>query len=338
MRKVLILAFMMVAMITIWSCCLSYGNGGSGKWFYWLKSGAYAMYTFSSEEIPEIPGWDTGGSGRYDLIQLRNGTSYSYENLTLTWTVLEVDGDRASVEYALMLLDVAKIHFSEGKIVTDALLGDVLFNMTVWVRLDTLDMYDQDNLYLGRWPFWIHATELNINIIMVHNLFQIDLFDGYGLHNITIGLIDLNDYANSENINNPESRGLDTPYGFFSMKRLISCCATMRQIVYDNQTVYVSQGMFPALYDKSSLVMLAYINIDYVDDVLIRIFREIRDGMYTTRPLIIQSTNIDFNPQEEQDEEPGQGDSDPLLIPALAIAISLSVGCVIYVWKKKGNI
>jgi hypothetical protein len=84
--------------------------------------------------------------------------------------------------------------------------------------------------------------------------------------------------------------------------------------------------------------MIAYTNIVYADDIFLHIFSEIRDGMYTTKPLIIRSTNIDFNPQEEQDEEPNQsGDSNPLLLPALAITACLSVGCVIYVWKKKSS-
>jgi hypothetical protein len=343
MRKVLILAFMMMAMITIWSCCLSSGNGGSGKWYYWLEPGAYAMYTFSDEEAPEIPGWDNGFSGRYNLVQLLNGTYYSYQNLTLTWTVLEVDDDRASVEYALVLLDLAKVHFSEGGPQVDVLLGDVLFSRTVWVKLDTLDMYDQDDLYLGRWPFWIRATELGTNITMVHNIFRennikVDSHYESGFYNITISLLDLNEYANSQNIVNPESKGLDTPYGFFSMNRLISWCATWKLTVIDNQTVYASQGGFPALYDKTSLVMMAYSHMIYVDDILLRIFTELRDGMFTNKPLVIRSTNIDFNPQEEQDEESGQGgDSNPFLLPALAVAACLSVGCVVYVWRKKSS-
>jgi hypothetical protein len=337
MKKRLILMFIIITMTILWSCRLYHSNGISEKWYYWLEPGTYAMYTFSNEEAPEIPGWETGYLGRYDLIQLRNGTSYSYENLTLSWTVLEVNDDKASVEYALRIYNASKFHFNGGTMVKDVLLGDFLFNMTVWVRLDTLDMYDQDDLYLGRWPFWIHATELGTNIIMVHNLVQYNLNGGYSLKNITIGLIDLNDYASSENIDNPESKGLDTPFGFFSMKRLISWSATWKKIFIDNQTVYATQGFFPALYDKSSLVMLAYTNIEYVDDVLLHIFSEIRDGIYTTRPLIIQSTNIDFNPQEEQDEEPNQGGNSDLLLPALAVAACLSVGCVIYVWRKKSS-
>jgi len=335
MKQKIFLTFMMIIMITIWSCDSCYGSDNSGKWFYWLESGAYVMYTFSSEEVPEIPGWDTGFSGRYNLIQLRNSTYYSFQNLTLTWIVLEVEEDKTSVEYALMLLNAAKIHFNEGKIVTDALLGDVLFSMTVWVRLDTLDMYDQNDSYLGRWPFWIHATELNTNITMVHDVYQESSIFGNGLNNITISLFDLNEYANSENIVNPESKGLDTPYGLFNMKRLISWCTSDKLTVLFNQTVYLSQGFFPALYDKTSLVMIAYSHMIYVDDVLLRIFPELRDGMFTNKPLIIRSTNIDFNPQEEQDEEPGQGGDSDLLLPALAVAACLSVGCVVYVWKKK---
>jgi len=334
--KKIILAIM-ITMTTIWSCGLSWGNGDSGKWYYWLEPGAYVTYTFSDEEIPEIPGWLTAFSGRYNLIQLLNGSSYSYENLTLTWSVLDVDGDWASVEYTLMLLNAAKIHFSEGSIVKDVALGDVLFSRTVWVRLDTLDMYDQDDLYLGRWPFWIHATELSANITMVHNVLQYSGEDGYVLNNITIGLIDLNDYANVVKIDNPELEGLDTPFGFFNMKRLISWGPIGKQIVTNNYTHYVDQGIFPALYDKSSLILLAYSYNIYIDDVLLQIFNEIRDGMYTSRQLIIQSTNIDFNPQEEQNEEPGQGGDSDLLLPALAVAACLSVGCVVYVWRKKSS-
>ncbi len=331
-----IFAFIIILMATIWSCRLGSGDVGSGKWYYWLEPGAYAMYTFSSEDAPEIPGWDTGFSGRDNLVQLLNGTYYSYQNLTLTWTVLEVDDDRASVEYALVLLDAAKVHFKGGGIVKDVLLGDVLFSMTVWVKLNTLEIYDQDDSYLGRWPFWIHATELGTNITMVHNVYQESSIFGNGLNSITISLFDLNDYASSENIVNPESKGLNTPYGFFSMNRLISWCATWKLMFLFNQTVYLSQGFFPALYDKTSLIMMAYTNMIYVDDVLLRIFPDLRDGIFTSKPLVIRSTNIDFNPKEEQNEEPSQGgDSNPFLIPALAIAACLSVGCVVYVWKKK---
>jgi len=336
MKKIILI--IMIMMITNWSCGLSWGNNDSGKWFYWLEPGAFVMYTFPTDEIPEIPGWLTASLGRYNLIQLLNETSYKFDNLTLTWSVLEVDDDRASVEYTLRLYNVTKVHFEKGFLKIDVLLGDVLFYMTVWVKLDTLDIYDQDDLYLGRWPFWVHATESNVSIDIVHNVLQYSGEDGYVLNNITIGLIDLSDYANVVKIDNPELEGLDTPFGFFNMKRLISWSPVGEQIVTNNHTHYTAQGIFPVLYDKSSLVMLAYSHSVYVDDVILRIFPEIRQGIFITKPLVIRSTNIDFNPQEEQDEEPYQGGgSDPLLLPALAVASCLSIGCVIYVWRKKSS-
>lgn len=301
-----------------------------------MESGAYATLTLSAEKLPDIPGAPGGGLGRYTGLRFPNETQIGFKNISLTWRVLEVREDEALVNYTIVLFDAYYAERYMGTLKFVSSIGDVqLLSTNVLVKMDTLDVYSENGIYIGRWPFWVHGHEVGSKIVMVHDVLASDpkaeFLNGSIVitHlNATVGLADLGDACQYYG-RDPGSEGFNTTFGFFSANRLIGCTLIMERV----DSAFVSAGPhFPAFYDKASLIMIVCNGGNYIDDVIRYVVGDIYLGIYLEKPLIIGDSNIDFKLKEPTNPEvPGLP-----FVTVVAVSVTIvAVGGALYVWKKK---
>jgi len=316
------LFFLLLLVVSMFSVVHSYAE--VGKWFYWMEPGVYVTLTLSNETLPNLSGW-SGLPERETSFQFPNGTLLGFYNISVKWKVLEVGGSEALVEYTIVLIDayIAERDY-RGRLQFVSSVGDVhLLSASVWVKMDTLEVYSENQTYVGRWPFWVHNYEVNSTIIMVHDVLRTTIINGssVGTHmDQKVGLLDLDSGGNPQ-------VGIDTPLGFFVADRLLGCNPTMERV----DSTWRGAGMFPALYDEVSLIMIAYEGA-YIDDVVRYVLGDIYRGIYLDKPLIISATNIDLNPQEKR-----KGFEFPLVLGIVIAATAVTAGGLLYVWKKKSR-
>lgn len=301
-----------------------------GKWFYWMESGAYATLTMSGKELPDVLSWSGKTGDPYTGLEFPNGTLVGFKNVSLTWKILEVDSDEALVEYILMLFDAYIAQRNLAKLVPVSLLGDVqLLSIDVWVRMDTLEVYSENRTYIGRWPFWVHNYEVGSVIVMVHDILKLAPVNG----SFALTRQDEKIVLKNLDLKKEQSVGLETPYGFFGADRLLECGPQM--VPVENTSQFISTGWFPALYDGVSLIMIAY-GGTYIDDIICYMLGDMhntfQNKLYIEQPLIINSTNIDLNPQ---DKPPSF--ELPLILSVPIVIGVVTAGVIIYVWKKKSR-
>jgi len=295
-----------------------------GKWFYWMEPSVYVTLTFSNETLPNLSGW-SGLPDSETSFQFPNGTLLGFYNISVTWKALEVSGSEALVEYTIVLIDayIAERDY-RGRLQFVSSLGDVyLLSTSVWVKMDTLEVYSENQTYVGRWPFWVHNYEVNSTITMVHEVLRTTIINGSWVRTHVdqkVGLLDLDSGGNPQ-------VGIDTPLGFFVADRLLGCYPTMELV--DSESFFANP--FPALYDEVSLIMIAY-GGGYIDDVVRYVLGDIYRGIYLDKPLIISATNIDLNPQEKP-----KGFEFPLILGIVIAATTVTAGGLLYVWKKKSR-
>lgn len=296
-----------------------------GKWFYWMEPGVYVTLTLSNEVLPVLPGWAVGGLDQNASFQFPNGTLLGFYNISITWKALEVGGDEALVDYTIVLIDayIAERDY-KGRLQFVSPVGDVhLLSTNVWVKMDTLEVYSENETYVGRWPFWVHNYEVNSTIVMVHDVLKTALINGSFVRthmDQKVGLLDLDSGGNPQ-------VGIDTPLGFFVADRLLGCNPTMERV----DSMWLSAGIFPALYDEVSLIMIAY-GGTYIDDAIRYVLGDIYNGIYLDKSLIISATNIDLNPQEKP-----RSFEFPLVLGIVIAAATVTAGGLLYVWKKKSR-
>jgi hypothetical protein len=299
-----------------------------GKWFYWMEPGRYVTLTLSNEVLPNLPDWASGLPGRDTSFQFPNGTLLGFNNMSMTWEVLEVSGSEALVEYTIVLIDAynAKRDYLGGLQFVSPV-GDVhLLTTNVWVKMDTLEMYSENRTYVGRWPFWVHNYEVNSTIVMVHDVLKSKLVNGSLVRthmDQKVGLLDLGSGGDPQ-------VGIDTPLAFFVADRLLGCNPTMEFV----GSMWLSAGLFPALYDEVSLMMIAYAGT-YIDDAVRYVLGDIYNGISLDKPLIISATNIDLESQQKPSDF-----EFPLVLGIVIVAATVTAGGLggfLYVWKKKSR-
>ena len=298
-----------------------------GKWFYWMEPGQYVTLTLSNEVLPTLPGW-MSGCDLETSFQFPNGTLLGFNNMTMTWEVLEVSGSEAFVEYTIVLIDAynAKRDY-RGVLQFVSPVGDVhLVTTNVWVKMDTLEMYSENRTYVGRWPFWVHNYEVNSTIVMVHDVPRTEIVNGSAVRthkDAKVGLLDLGSGGDPQ-------VGIDTPVAFFVADRLLACNPVGERV----GSVWSFQLIFPALYDEVSLIMIAYAGT-YIDDAIRYVLGDIYRGISLGKPLIISATNIDL----ESQQKPGSFEF-PLVLGIVIVAATITaggLGGLLYVWKKKSR-
>jgi len=316
------LVFLLLLVASMFPVVRSYAE--VGKWFYWMEPGVYVTLTLSNETLPNLSGWASLPE-RETSFQFPNGTLLGFYNMSVTWEALEVGGSEALVEYTIVLIDayIAERDY-KGRLQFVSPVGDVqLLSTSVWVKMDTLEVYSENQTYVGRWPFWVHNYEVNSTIIMVHYVLRTTIINGSWVRthmDQKVGLLDLDSGGNPQ-------VGIDTPLGFFVADRLLGCNPTMELV----DGAWRGAGVFPALYDEVSLIMIAY-GGGYIDDVVRYVLGDIYRGIYLDKPLIISATNIDLNPQEK----PGSFEF-PLVLGIVIAATTVTAGGLLYVWKKKSR-
>jgi len=316
------LFFLLLIVISIFPVVHSYAE--VGKWFYWMESGVYVTLTLSNGVLPILPDWMSLPDPETSF-QFPNGTLLGFNNISMSWKVLEVSGSKALVEYTIVLIDayIAERDY-HGRLQFVSPLGDVhLLSTNVWVKMDTLEVYSENETYVGRWPFWVHNYEVNSTIVMVHDVLKTALINGSFVRthmDQKVGFLDLDSGGNPQ-------VGIDTPLGFFVADRLLGCNPTMERV--DSESFFASP--FPALYDEVSLIMIAY-GGTYIDDVIRYVLGDVYNGIYLDKPLIISATNIDLNPQEKP-----RSFEFPLALGIVIATATVTAGGLLYVWKKKSS-
>ncbi|OGD45013.1 hypothetical protein A3K79_01360 [Candidatus Bathyarchaeota archaeon RBG_13_46_16b] len=316
------LFFLLLLVVSMFPVVHSYAE--VGKWFYWMEPGVYVTLTLSNEVLPILPGWGSLHDPETSF-QFLNKTLLGFNNASITWKVLEVSGSEALVEYTIVLIDayIAERDY-RGRLQFVSPVGDVhLLSTSVWVKMDTLEVYSENETYVGRWPFWVHNYEVNSTIMMVHDVLKTALINGSFVRthmDQKVGLLELDSGGNPQ-------VGIDTSLGFFVADRLLGCNPTMERV----DSRWLSAGVFPALYDEVSLIMITY-GGTYIDDVIRYVLGDIYNGIYLDKPLIISATNIDLNPREK----PGSF-KFPLVLGIVIAATIATAGGLLYVWKKKSR-
>lgn len=316
------LFFLLLLVVSMFPVVRSYAE--VGKWFYWMEPGVYVTLTLSNETLPNLSGWSSLPD-RETSFQFPNGTLLGFYNITVTWKALEVSGSEALVEYTIVLIDayIAERDY-RGRLQFVSPVGDVhLLSTSVWVKMDTLEVYSENETYVGRWPFWVHNYEVNSTIVMVHDVLRTTIINGSWVRTHVdqkVGLSDLDSGGNPQ-------VGIDTPLGFFVADRLLGCYPTGERV--DSEWFFA--GVFPALYDEVSLIMIVY-GGTYIDDVVRYVLGDIYIGIYLDKPLIISATNIDL----KQQEEPGSFEF-PLVLGIVIAATAVTAVGLLYVWKKKSR-
>ncbi|MDH7478054.1 MAG: hypothetical protein QHH17_06715 [Candidatus Bathyarchaeota archaeon] len=302
-----------------------------------MKCGAYATITMSVKDLPDVLGWSGSCLSTYSGLLFPNQTQIGFKNISLTWRVLEVCEDKALINYTIMLFDAYYAERYMGRLKFISSIGDVqLLSTKVLVKLDTLDVYSESGTFIGRWPFWVNGHEVGSKVVMVHNVLTSDPVVFYKNGSIVIthldakvGLVDLSVSCQMFG-KNPSSEGINTVFGFLSANRILG---TTICVVPVGDGGYVPAGPhFPALYDKVSLIMIAY-SSDYIDDVIRYLIGDIYNGIYLEHPLVISDSNIDFKLKEESSS------AEASRFPFITfIAISIVAGAIsgaLYIWKKK---
>ncbi len=280
--------------------------------YYWLRPGAYAVYSFLPIDLPYVEGGSGGDAAPYNGLEFPNGTWIAFSNMTISWYVLEVYDEYAVVNYSLRLYRVYLAELEEGFLRKKSYLGDIdLVSLRVKIYYNNLSVYDLNGSFIGRWPFWLGTRDLyNRTVVMVHNVLAHDTVAEFinGTEvlthmNITIHLIDLAQMA-VEAGKDPEEEGFEIPVGFFSSARLMFANPHMIKI---NESFYIGGGpTFPAYYDKVSMVMVAYDGYSYIDDMVRYAVGDIYVGIRIMRDLAITSTNIDFKFSPGGEEAPNE--------------------------------
>lgn len=341
LSKAPLISTFFLLLLVVPTALVAHCDGQAGKWFYWMEPGAYATLTLSAEELPHIPGVPGGGLGsRYSGLRFPNETQIGFENISLTWRVVEVREDEALVNYTVMLFDAYYAEPYMGALKFVSSIGDMqLLSTNVLVKMDTLAVYSENGTYIGRWPFWVHGHEVGSTVVMVHDVLTCDpkaLFLNGSIvitHlNSTVGLVDLGDTCQHFG-KDPESEGYNTTFGFFSANRLIGCALIMVRV----DSGFVDAGPhFPAFYDKASLIMIVYDGGNYIDDVIRCVVGDIYIGIDLEKPLIIGDSNIDFKLQAEQEGLTDSNGFELPFVPVVSVAVTaVAAGGILYVWKKK---
>ncbi len=332
MRKSIIISLFLLLMSLLSYPLLKADYGSS---YYWLKPGVYATYVLLESDFPNIPGLMGSIHVTNNVLALTNGTTLLFDNLILTWRVLSIRGDIVSVEYRLKLINVTR-SFPETYGTKPTYLGDLEFYDVFQVNASSLEAFDEEERYVGTWPFWVHLYYLNNNITIIHGLCKLKgekIFH----EDVVVRLVDLAEIGSVFNVKgNP---GIKTYTGFFSFKRILAFQPCFRPGASGDTGVtinytapyYVSTGIFNALYDKVSLIMIGYEGC-YVDDIILHILGN-NTIIYkiNIKGLILNSTNIDFKFGRVEEESTN---INLKLILCIVLGVALAGG-VVYVWRKR---
>jgi hypothetical protein len=309
-------------------------RGSLAKWYYWLEPGAYVTYALISNRTSQIERWlaaSPASMGEGNAIHfLCNATYFRFTNVSLTWTVLSTQDDKALVKYELNFLNLTEWLGLEFKRYSR---DQLLLSMDVWVKLDSLEAYNDEGTYIGRWPFWIHGYETESNFTMVHDVLLSSMTDPTPTpSNITGKLVDFETAAELFDLD-LNSIGVYTSVSFFSLKRSLTFLPAWRPMALGNSTVFARTPVFSgSLYDKVSLIMVAYQGL-YVEDILLCMIRNMTYAIDLEASLVIVSSNIDFSSAEK---DAVVGDEWKDLIPWAALMIVVgTAGGFLYAWKRK---
>jgi hypothetical protein len=282
--------------------------------YYWLRPGVYVKYELSKEPLKELPGFPSfyreDGTNR---VTFANETILKFSNMVLSWKIIDIDEDRVLVEYVFELIDILKYQGYQNLV---GKIDKIRYSIRLSVDPITLNVYNEEDEYIGRWPFWTNLNELNKEIIMVHGQYKYQ-GDEPKREDIIVSLKDLIEFIERtrmyENID-INTLDFETPMGIFKFTRLMAYQPTFMKIEINKANVTVntnsnisnigrptliSRGMFFGLYDKVSLIMIAYSG-GYIDDILLYIFKDtpIIFNIRISTGLVITDSNIDFEPTD----------------------------------------
>jgi len=326
--------FFLTFVLMLPATSLIQAHAASGKWYYWLKPDAYATYVLTSEESPDIQRYILAPSlSKFNSISLLNETKLMFENIALKWKVIHVEGDWAAVNYTLELFNVTEYQRLEMVCHYDAW----LVSTNVRVNLESLEAYTENETLMGRWPFWVRLSEVGSDITIVHNTLKTSLEGTSYLSNVTVRLTDFGKYVR-ELKGDPSSMSVSTLLGPFCLEELLFFTPIVKpeqpsagvNVSGNPPAIYVSQGSFPGLYSKSSLIMIAY-NGEYIDDVLSH--TGIVCNINLNKSLVIGNSNINFYLDEGGNRVTIEWEN--FILPfCLAVSVGLG-GWVLYVRRKK---
>jgi hypothetical protein len=320
LRKTLI----SVTVISLLVCAqLVFVGLGAGKWYYWIEPGAYAEYTYIEQKPTSIP---------LDRFYLTNESiaSHYFSNFTLVWTVTAVQDVYATVDYNLTFYDV-KYYYTNMTIFGPYIdLGNLTYNTTVTVRLDTLELVENGTVW-GRWPYWIHGWEVDKNVTMIYNYPRSPDWMGQlggEPKNVTVTL------GSGESVlqyDHPKS-----PVYNFTQERLIAASTHITLETVNNHTVGTFDTRFDALYDSVSLICVGFMprSGEMADGIMYKL--GVWDITYNDDVILIDS-NVNFNPSATpEDNTPTvsawlvAGVAAALVLPIVGVALQLKT-------KRKGK-
>jgi len=345
----------------------TYSQFSEGKWFYWLSPGVYITLMQVREDLGDITKYIFSSSNWFNGLKFSNGTWVHFDNISLTWRIIKVHEDTALVNYTIMLYNASYARRYLYSLIPLSPIGDiVLLSINVLVKLNTLDVYSENGTYIGRWPFWIHGHEIGSKVTMVHDVLAFDpvafFKNGTTIMTCQDSKVILRDLSTIR-----YKIGVSTTLGFFHTTRLVACYPVMvpleninASIIYVNSTnsvrkprIYVEAGsLFPALYDKVSLVMIAYCGESYIDDIIRYVIGDVQ--IWLKKPLVLTYGNIDFkfeekpslsNASQSETSEESSGvqskestnikTSRFLLFVSITIIAIMVTGGILYVWKRR---
>lgn len=258
-----------------------------GKWYYWLEPGVYAKYTYFQREKPFFFG---------ENFYFVNESLASFTNFTLAWMVMDVHDLYATVDYNLTFYGVKQFTSDMGPFGPYIDVGNLTLNTIVTVRLDTLELVDDEGEPWGRWPYWVHGWEVDKNVTMIYNYPRSPVWMGHvggepKNITVTLGSGSLLNYFN-------------TPVYNFTKERLIRANTHITLETVRNHTVGNFDTRFDAVYDSVSLVCVGFVprSGEMADGIMYHKLG-VWDIVYND-DIILVDTNVDFDPSEAPDEAP----------------------------------
>jgi len=93
----------------------------------------------------------------------RSAPIFTFDNVTLVWRVLSVNGSYVLVNYTFVLYNVYYVKKFVGLgLIKGEFYRDewVLVSAVLMVDLRTMYVYTVNGSFVGRWPFWINTYDL----------------------------------------------------------------------------------------------------------------------------------------------------------------------------------
>jgi len=312
LRKSLVFVVVLISLILY--AQLVFIGLSAGKWYYWIEPGAYAKYVYVQEQV------------LHEEFYFANGSLRGFTNFTLVWTVTDVQGLYATVDYNLTFYGVKLYTSDYGWFGPYDDLGNMSFTTTLMMRLDTLELVENGTTW-GRWPYWIHGWEVDKNVTMIYNYPVSPCWMGQlggEPQNVTVNL-------------GKSSIGLGTPVYNFTKERLFHAFPEVTLHIINNKTYGTWTTRFDALYDSVSLIFVSMWpkNGEMGDGIMYHKLG-VWDIVYKG-DVILVDTNVNFNPSTTpEDETPAvsawlvAGVATAIVLPIVGVALQLKV-------KRKGK-